>query len=329
MRNFLLFFLLLNFLTACQPEKNSHPIQFYYWKSNVNFGETERTYFEALNSEKLYVRLFDVVIKEGRIEPTALVQKFDTQKLKADFVPVVYIINEVFQGISKNEIKKLAKDVQGLVQSIANENGFDGFVEIQIDCDWTASTRDNYFLFLNELRNIAQKNISSTLRLHQVKFKTKTGIPPADKVYLMCYATSNPIEEVEKNSILDLELLKDYLKDIDQYPLKIDVALPIYSWAIATNHLGKKKLINGVTESDVKNENFREINEGLYEVTTDTFLRGVYLNQGFTVKPENISSELLTESRRFLDAKIQSDFDIVYYHLDSLFLSNYNIQDLQ
>src|SRR5690606_2105981 len=171
--------------------------------------------------------------------------------------------------------------------------GFENFDEIQIDCDWTESTRDSYFQFLKELKEISQKNIGSTLRLHQVKFRNKTGIPPADKVYLMCYATSSPIEEIEKNSILDLELLKDYLNDVDRYLLKKDVALPIYSWAIVTNHLGKKKLINGVSASDLDNENYKKLKDGFYRIEADTFLKGIYINKGFEVKLETISAELL------------------------------------
>ena len=51
-----------------------------------------------------------------------------------------------------------------------------------------------------------------------------------------------------------------------------------------------------VTESDVKSENFRKINEGLYEVTTDLFCASLSESR-FTVKP-SISAELL-KGRRF------------------------------
>jgi len=324
---FLLFFQTIFF--GCKPEQKSHPIQFYHWKSNADIGQTEIEYFKELNSNKLYIRLFDVVQKGGRPEPTAVLQNFDSKKLNTAYIPTVYFVNEVFYKLSAAENQKLAENVFELIRNISKNYGFENFDEIQIDCDWTESTRDSYFQFLKELKEISQKNIGSTLRLHQVKFRNKTGIPPADKVYLMCYATSSPIEEIEKNSILDLELLKDYLNDVDRYPLKTDVALPIYSWAIVTNHLGKKKLINGVSASDLDNENYKKLKDGFYRIEADTFLKGIYLNKGFEVKLETISAELLRQTREFLDSKIKSDFEIVYYHLDQMFLKRYTIADLK
>lgn len=324
---FLTLFVLL-LLSGCKTELKQHPIQFYYWKSNVNIGETEQAYFNQLGSDKLYIRLFDVVKKDGNSSPTAIIKKFDARRLKTEYIPVVYFVNEVMNGISNDEIKKLATDVNGLIQNLAAENDLGDFNEIQIDCDWTEGTKDAYFLFLNELRKISHKEISSTLRLHQVKYRKKTGIPPVDKVYLMCYATSSPIEEEEKNSILDLDLLKDYLKNIEDYPLKMDVALPIYSWAVVTNHLGKKMLINAVSESDLENPAFRKLENGYYEATDNVFLKGIYLNEGFKIKPETISAGLLKQTRAFLDSKIKTDYQIIYYHLDAQFLDRFEIADL-
>jgi hypothetical protein len=54
----------------------------------------------------------------------------------------------------------------------------------------------------------------------------------------MCYSTSSPLEKSDKNSILDVNILKSYLSKMEDYPVKkIEVALPIYSWGIITNHL--------------------------------------------------------------------------------------------
>jgi hypothetical protein len=43
-----------------------------------------------------------------------------------------------------------------------------------------------------------------------VKDKAQTGVPPVEKVYLMCYSTSSPLENSSKNSILDVVILKNY-----------------------------------------------------------------------------------------------------------------------
>lgn len=324
-----LFLLILLLLWSCHSKPRHHSIQFYHWKTIAQIGDVEKSYFEELKSEKLYLRVFDIVKTQGSPTPTAVIQSFDSKSLNAEYIPVVYIINEVFSGMEQNSVKKLAKDSFEMIQQIAEANHFSTYTEIQIDCDWTESTKDAYFQFLTELKTLSHKNISSTLRLHQVKFRNKTGIPPVGKVYLMCYATSSPIEEIEKNSILDLDLLKDYLENINEYPLKFDVALPIYSWAIVTNHVGEKKLINGVSEEDLTTSDFKKLSNGLYEVQEDVFLRGIYLNPEFKIKVETIPISLLKETREFLDSKIKTDFDLVYYHLDGLFLNRYLVDDLK
>jgi hypothetical protein len=154
-----------------------------------------------------------------------------------------------------------------------------------------------------------------------VSDKEKTGVPPVDKGVLMCYATSQPTGKPDKNSILDIPLLKNYLQTVNDYPLDFDVALPLYSWGIVTNHLGKIKLINGLTAKEMEgNENFKKLSENQFEVAEDCFFREFYLNKGFKIKIENITPELLREAKTFLDKKIKNDYHIVYYHLDKPFL---------
>lgn len=74
----------------------------------------------------------------------------------------------------------------------------------------------------------------------------------------MCYSTSSPLEKSDKNSILDVSTLRSYLSKIEDYPVKkIEVALPVYSWGIVTNHLEKHRLINALSEKDLDNPNFK------------------------------------------------------------------------
>ncbi|MGS2761002.1 hypothetical protein [Sinomicrobium sp. M5D2P9] len=316
------------FLQSCQ-EKTVHPVQFYYWKSKTHIGETEKQFFEQLGATRLYLRLFDVDIQKGTPQPQAAIRSFDAKALHADYIPVVFITNRTFTHISATDTDKLAKDVLALIRKIMSDNPLGDPEEIQIDCDWTASTRDRFFRFLTTLQNISGKKVSCTLRLHQVKYRDETGVPPADKVYLMAYATSSPVENDGRNSILDLVLLKDYLGNIGDYPLDFDIALPLYSWAVVTNHLGKAKLINGVTEEELPEETYQKTGEHSYEVREDTFLRGIYLNRGFRVRVEYISPELLQEAKNFLNGKVNRPYSYVYYHLDSLFLPRFTIEDLR
>ena len=201
--------------------------------------------------------------------------------------------------------------------------------EIQIDCDWTERTKRAYFRFLEQLATQSGRDISCTLRLHQIRDRKKTGVPPVSRGSLMCYATSNPMEGDTRNSILDMELLKAYTTNINDYPLDFDVILPIYSWGIVTNHLNKVKLVNGLTEADLQTPMFEKTGDNLYLVKEDGFLQGLYVNAGFTVKIETITPELLAEAKQYLDHQIDRDFPWVYFHLSQGFLSRYSINNLK
>ena len=313
-------------LLSCKEEV--HHVNFYYWKSRVDIGTTEQKYFNALKSNKLYVRFFDVDIQEGEIKPLAKINLFDPEVLKAEYIPVIFITNRTFLGISPEEISSLVSNINELIGQICLKNNIPDINEIQIDCDWTEKTRSDYFGFLRNLQQTSQKKISCTIRLHQIKFREKTGIPPVSKGYLMCYATSDPRESSVGNSILDLDLLKDYTSQINSYPLDFDVALPIYSWGVVTNHLGKIKLINNVGIADTDTLPFHVKGKNLFEATDDFFFQGLYLNKGFSLRVETITPELLKEARQYLSKKIKMPYDIVYYHLDKSFLEQYTIDDL-
>ena len=158
-----------------------------------------------------------------------------------------------------------------------------------------------------------------------MKDKEKTGFPPVEKVYLMCYATYSPLENQPKNSILDVPTLKNYLMNIEEYPIKMDITLPLYSWGIESNHVGKKKLLNALTINDLsQNKNFKKISETEFEVLEDDFYFGVYLSKGFKIKIEEISQNQLDEVKHFLDKKLDH-YNIIYYHLDSKFVDKYTL----
>ncbi|WET48495.1 hypothetical protein PYS58_18200 [Chryseobacterium indologenes] len=309
----------LLFIASCSKKEN-HPYTFYYWKTNLKLNQEEKKVLDQATVPYLYTRFFDVDKTGGKFQPVAVITKDQSFQTDKQIVPTVFITNQTMLGISREEIKFLAESIHHLVQKKAEEYHLKTNNEIQIDCDWTAGTRDDYFKFLKELKSVSGKEITCTLRLHQVKDKKQTGIPPVDKVYLMCYSTSSPLDQSDKNSILDVNILKSYLSKMGDYPIKkIEVALPIYSWGIITNHLGKHKLVNALSKKDLDNPNFKKISEYKAEVQKDGFYFGNYLNKGFTIKVEEISKEQLEDVVGFLQKKIPH-FNIIYYQLDSKFV---------
>ncbi|WP_312300097.1 hypothetical protein [Chryseobacterium sp.] len=315
-------FLFILFLIVSCSRKEQHPYTFYYWKTNLKLDREEKTVLDKAPVPFLYTRFFDVDKIGGKFQPVAVITKDASFQTDKQIVPTVFITNPTLLGISPDEITFLAKSIHHLVQKKAEEYHLKINNEIQIDCDWTAGTREDYFKFLKELKRVSGKEITCTLRLHQVRDKKNTGIPPVEKVYLMCYSTSSPLEKSDKNSILDVGTLKSYLSKLEDYPIKkIEVALPVYSWGIVTNHLEKHKLINALSKKDLDNPNFKKISSEEIEIMKDGFYFGNYLNKGFKIKVEEISEEQLEEVIRYLQKKIPH-FNIIYYQLDSKFVSD-------
>ncbi|MGA9211149.1 hypothetical protein [Kaistella sp.] len=316
------FFLLFTLMISCENSQKRN-YTFYYWRTHLSLNNSEKIALQKSTSSYIYTRFFDVEKVEGKFQPVAVITKDQTFETDKEIVPVIFIKNDVFYSITLDEINFLAENVYSLIKKKQTEFGFKISNEIQIDCDWTAGTNKEYFAFLKKLKEFSGKEITSTLRLHQVKNSKLSGIPPVEKVYLMCYSTSSPLENSNRNSILDISTLKNYLKNIDLYPLDMDIALPIYSWGIVTNHVGKHKLINALSLKDLENPNFKKISETEVEIMKNGFYFGNFLNKGFTIKVEQISEQQLKEVKSFLDQKI-SNYSIIYYHLDRRFIDQHN-----
>lgn len=318
----LIFIIIIPF--SCKNNKKE--INFYYWKSKVSIGNVEKKYFQELNSRKLYLHFFDVVVNNRSAEPIAKIKSFDQRVLDTEYIPVIFIVNDVFKNT--DDVSTLPKKLLYLINLISDKNKI-LYDEIQIDCDWTASTKETYFSFLEALAQLSGKKISCTLRLHQIKDQSIMGIPPVSKGYLMCYATSSPKEASNENSILDLALLQNYTKNLDTYPIPFAVALPIFSWGVVTNHIGDIRLINNIDVNNLPAGFIKKIGNNTYEAQEDFFLQGIYINKGFSIRIESISKQLLEDTKNYLDKKINHDYEIVYYHLDKPFLENYTIDDLK
>lgn len=319
---------------SCVSASHDHNISFYHWKSNYQMDNDVRNYMRGLNCQKIYLHLFDVV-KEGEISrPINIFQVTDSLKNDSSihFVPVIFITNEVFSNTDTAKINGLTHRLKYFTDNMIrhsniNKNTID---EIQFDCDWTPSTKENYFTFLKYVKNrYPDVKISSTIRLHQIKDMKETGIPPVDKGYLMCYATSNANDGLDSNSILNIDLLKNYTENLNDYPIDLDYALPLFSWGIVSNKKSQIKLINGLTHNDLDSVRFKRISENRYKVREDCFINGLYINKGYTIEIEQISPTLLRNAIEYLDNKIQKDYNIVYYHLSKGFLNRYTIDELK
>ncbi|MDN5128505.1 glycosyl hydrolase family 18 protein, partial [Aliarcobacter butzleri] len=233
-----------------------------------------------------------------------------------DFIPVIYITNETMKNVDYSLVSK------AILETLKNYK----FDEIQIDCDWSLSTRSNYFNLLEDLKEKLNKKISATIRLHQIKYYAKTGIPPVDYGVLMYYNMSNIGDFNTKNSILDNEIAKKYHYNFDVYPLKLKLALPLYSQAIQFREEKAISLFEGVKEKDFNND-FEKLENNRYKVLNSHYFKGRYIYKDDIFRLENSNEQdIKIALKDFLDLSKNRYDEIIFYTLK--YKNKYDLNNL-
>lgn len=326
---YILFFIIL--LTACQ-QKREVSTSFYYWKTIYKQNEVENQYLNKLKTKHLYVRIMDVDLDiNQKPVPIAPINFADSVPNHLEIVPVVFIVNDALKGQTDLQLKQLANKITNYVKAKVAQAGKVDYEELQIDCDWTSTTRDQYFLLLREIKILTRdKILSSTLRLHQLKNQEKSGIPPVDKVLLMCYNMGNLRKYGMQNSILDVSELQKYAgKNLGFYPMDIEVALPLFSWSVVFRNQQYAGISKRMSLKDLKNNTlFALESNGLYQAKTDLPNFGLIKND--LVRYEESKYEDIKKTATYLSSYLSSKpINLVFYHLDSNLLKNYEITQLE
>lgn len=310
-------------LISCSKPIAKQDIAFYYWKSNFKVNRGELSVLSDNNCKTLYLKYFDVVKEDGNTRPAAIIS-FESPAPKQRIVPVVFIKNVVFTGIDSLQTENLARKTISLIEQINFSNSI-SVDEIQWDCDWTEKTRTNYFCFLRRVKAILKSKISATIRLHQIKYRYVTGIPPVDKGVLMYYNMSDITSE-DKNSIYDKTTANKYLSSLRSYPLHVDIALPIFAWGIQSRNDKVISLLNKVNENDFVNDtHFVFVNPAYISVKHACFKTGYYFQEGDKVRIEYIKQEELLEMAEDIKSNLSTwPSETIFYDLDSLNLNRYD-----
>jgi len=320
---------------GCKQKSTVHPT-FYYWKTDYHNRKAETTYLDHFKAQSLYVRIMDVDFNPDLQLPVPVspIKFSDPLPKTVNIIPVVFIVNNVFNKIDTIQTAVMADRIAKFVAAKVRQAGKQNYQELQIDCDWTKGTRNRYFKFLEQLKANAllkDKNISVTLRLHQVKNLVSSGVPPVEKAILMCYNMGNLRKYGQQNSILDQHEMDLYLKDfLEHYPLPLDVALPVFEWAVVfrkEQYAGISKRI-GKTQIEDKKLFKQRGNSILYDLLVDYPTAG--LKQGDVVRWEQISAEDLLVTSKFLSRYLSpKDRNLVFYHLDTDLLKHFTNENLQ
>ena len=200
----------------------------YYWSTTLNMDSVKTAFMRNYDISRMYIHYFDVVADQsGRAVPNATL-KFATDVPQGiDIVPTVFVMPECL----RQDRSRLASLIVKRVVQMNETNDVYNVKEIQIDCDWTQSTRQLYAEFMQAMMRECHSRhlkLSSTIRLHQL---AQTP-PPADRGVLMMYNTGDATDIRCHKPILDMHDAAPYLPRLNDYKLKLSTAYPIFTWRI-------------------------------------------------------------------------------------------------
>lgn len=332
-KNSILLFLLLFVFQNCNKDSTVVIPAFYHWKTNFEIDKNKGDYLQQVGVKHLYVKFFDVDWQNNEAIPLAEVQFYtQTNGDGITVIPTIFITNRTFKHVStEKELAVLAENIVAKVKTIAQTNSID-IHEIQFDCDWTESTRASYFSFLERVQELFPSIIlSATIRLHQVKYAKRTGVPPVAKGVLMFYNMGDLEDIDEPNSILNLEKAKKYIGGMDNYPIHLDLALPLFAWGVVFREDKFINLINGLDETMLADTSrFKKITTNIFEIKKSTYLQGYYFYKGDSVKIEVIRQADLVESAHLLKDYFKNDTTrILFYHLDTKIINNHSYENIK
>jgi hypothetical protein len=271
----LLLLLPLTILIACAGDRAEKPSpSLYYWKTTFDFTTDDSALLAQNKVDRMYVRFFDLNSDWGNpIAPEARLKNQTPFPPNMEIIPVVYITNNCWKQSERNRpgnIREIARKTWAKISRMHNRYSSTELKEIQFDCDWTESTRFQFFEFLTHFREFCGTvQISSTIRLYQYKYFEKAGVPPVDKGVLMYYNMSDLKDPQTRNYILDHKKGKEYLMPSGYYPLELDIALPIYRQGVLYDE--KNQIVRLTRDEEVANfkseNNSKPISNSTYTIT--------------------------------------------------------------
>ncbi|NJB86700.1 hypothetical protein GGR26_002477 [Lewinella marina] len=300
--------LLLLLVVACEKEPPPPTPAFYHWQTELDLPTDLLSRHAA---ERIYIKAFDVSRTGGRPEPSALLQS-TVDTLPVEAVPVIFITNEVFAHPHPD----LVQDLVGLLTEVFPFP----YNELQIDCDWTATTRSAYFDFLVALGEASGKLVSCTVRLHQYRDRAAQGIPPVDRAVLMAYNTGDLQRWETENSILDPTIVEQYIREQPPYPLPLDLAVAAYDWAVVYRRDQLAYLVNEPELDELGDSlRFTRLAEGRYRVDSSTYYGGLYLYRGDLIRHETVDTATARALGWELWPRVANPGSrhLIYYHLGS------------
>ncbi len=272
-------------------------VSYYHWKSHYR---SKAAQLKPLQAHQLYIKFLDMGYSDKlELIQTRLPKNLDDQYGK--IVPVVYIDNRVLKHTGTKKLLKI------ITESIAAKR----YQSVQLDCDWTLSTRKRYFDLLHQLGK-TYSDLSATIRLHQVKYFKKTGVPPVKTGVLMYYNMSDIRDLNSKNAILDLDVARQYHVNFRQYPLPLNLAFPLYH---QIRLIRQQKVVMILIGSTLNHNKLDKIAPNRYQVNTAHYIQGQYLYKGDQLYVDQVEVDTLKEAAYTLKSLLKIK-ELIFYELN-------------
>ncbi|MDR7211974.1 hypothetical protein [Flavobacterium piscis] len=301
--------------------------------------------------------------------PVATIRDIRLNESNPEITPSIFITNEVVLQSNRKQLDSLAIQISNRVQQIGNKMNISkaesiayeivysqnnhskkdvrvlsydsvrsaelaklkvDYKEILIDCDWSEKSKENYFYLLQKIKKVfPTSKVAATIRLWQYKYAKKAGIPPVEKGLLMCYNLSKPDDFQTKNSIGTSEELEQYITH-NQYKLKLDIALPLYSWAVLFRGNTFKGILSDYDQLLNDSIKLKKSASNKYILQDDILLGQTYLRNGDEIRIEKISDDELDKMISIVKDKIQIDNQtrVTFFSFDKKDINDYGTQNI-
>ena len=225
LKSSLWFLLVMALLASCGHDEPRRSV--YYWQTTLRVGAAERAFLVRHGIGKVYCRYFDVVSGDDGPQPNATLAFEGAFPKTVEVVPVVFIVNDCMGQPHDGLAEKIVRRVSQMNAT----NDLPKAKELQVDCDWTMTTRQAFFAFLERLRAMCHDRgmkLSVTIRLHQLS----QPAPPADRGVLMMYNTGDVTKLAVRKPILDIKDVMPYMRYLRGYGMTLSTAYPLFTWRV-------------------------------------------------------------------------------------------------
>jgi hypothetical protein len=322
MKSWLLMIVIPFLLFSCIKKEEQKKVNrcFYYWKTIFDLTAAEQDKLIDAGITKLYIRYFDVDWDKEKQVPVPVSHiRFGTQVNRAlATVPTIFITNRTLQHLTDTSVAGLAVKITSMIKKLTKDTS--AIKEVQLDCDWTESTAKRYFSLIDNVRKglSSGTRVSATIRLHQVKYFEKTGVPPVDRGMLMFYNMGRLAESKTTNSIFDEQTARAYLMNFGRYPLKLDIALPLFSWGVVFRKDKVEYLMNDVTADDLEaSPMFTKLEKYRFRANQSGYFRNYYLYRDDVVRVEEANQAGCMKAAQIISPYLENDnINVCIFHLD-------------